>query len=210
MYFADAFDRDPSNENAFRHVLTRDVAYGQIPRAQRAEKHRRAAEWIESLSADRENAPDMLAHHYSSALELADDNLRRAFGLDPDLAIVVDVTHATDQPGVELGQVTTHKLGSGPVIARGTSLHPAVTELLHETAEQEELPFTVESLGRGTGTDADAVHATRTGIPTGLVSVPLRYMHSSVELVSLGDIEAAAKLISAFAQRLAPGMSFER
>jgi endoglucanase len=96
------------------------------------------------------------------------------------------------------------------VIARGTSLHPAVTELLHETAEQEELPFTVESLGRGTGTDADAVHATRTGIPTGLISVPLRYMHSAVELVSLSDVEAAAKLIAAFAQRLAPDISFER
>ena len=102
-----------------------------------------------------------------------------AFGLDPDVAIVVDVTHATDQPGVELGPVTTHKLGSGPVIARGTSLHPAVTGLLHDTAEAEGLSFTVESLGRGTGTDADAVHATRTGIPTGLVSVPLRYMHSA-------------------------------
>jgi putative aminopeptidase FrvX len=133
-----------------------------------------------------------------------------AFGLEPDLAIVVDVTHATDQPGVELGPVTKHTLGSGPVIARGTSLHPAITELLHETAEQEELPFTVESLGRATGTDADAVHATRAGIPTALVSVPLRYMHSSVELVALSDIENAAKLIAAFAKRLAPDMSFQR
>ena len=61
-------------EYAFRHVLVRDVAYGQIPRAQRADKHRRAAEWIESLSADRENAPDMLAHHYSQALEYARDS----------------------------------------------------------------------------------------------------------------------------------------
>ena len=61
-------------EYAFRHVLMRDVAYGQIPRAQRAEKHRRAAEWIESLSADRENAPDMLAHHYSQALDYARDS----------------------------------------------------------------------------------------------------------------------------------------
>jgi putative aminopeptidase FrvX len=133
-----------------------------------------------------------------------------AFGLEPDLAIVVDVTHATDQPGVELGPVTTHKLGSGPVIARGTSLHPAVTDLLYETAEQEDIPFSVESLGRSTGTDADAVHATRAGIPTGLVSVALRYMHSSVELVALSDIENAAKLIAAFAKRLAPDMSFQR
>jgi endoglucanase len=68
----------------------------------------------------------------------------------------------------------------------------------------------VESLGRGTGTDADAIHLSREGIPTGLVSVPLRYMHSPVETVSLADIEAAARLIAAFAQRLAPGMPFER
>jgi putative aminopeptidase FrvX len=132
------------------------------------------------------------------------------FALDPDLAIVVDVTFATDQPGIDLGPITKHTLGSGAVVARGTQLHPAVTELLHETAEAEELPFTVESLGRYTGTDADAVHITRTGVPTGLVSVPIRYMHSPVELVSLGDIEVAAKLIAAFAQRLTPGMSFER
>jgi endoglucanase len=133
-----------------------------------------------------------------------------AFSLAPDLAIVVDVTFATDQPGIELGPITKHALGSGPVIARGTTLHPGVTELLYETAEQEELPFTVESLGRGTGTDADAIHAARAGVPTGLVSVPIRYMHSPVELVSLDDITAAAKLIAAFAGRLTPGMTFER
>jgi putative aminopeptidase FrvX len=133
-----------------------------------------------------------------------------AFGLEPDLAIVVDVTHATDQPGVELGQTTAHKLGSGPVIARGTTLHPRVTDLLLETAETMELSFTVESLGRGTGTDADAVHVARAGIPTGLVSVPLRYMHSSVELVSLPDIDAAAKLIARFAQALTADFSFQR
>jgi putative aminopeptidase FrvX len=133
-----------------------------------------------------------------------------AFSLAPDVAIVVDVTFATDQPGIELGPITKHPLGSGPVLARGTSLHPLVTDLLYETAEQEDLPFTVESLGRGTGTDADAVHATRAGVPTGLVSVPIRYMHSPVELVSLDDIAVAAKLIAAFASRLTPGMSFER
>jgi putative aminopeptidase FrvX len=133
-----------------------------------------------------------------------------AFALEPDLAVVVDVTHATDQPGVDLGPITKHVLDSGPVIARGTSLHPRVTELLYETAEQEGLPFTLESLGRSTGTDADAVHVSRAGIPTGVVSIPLRYMHSPVELVSLADIDASAKLIAAFAGRLEPGMSFER
>jgi putative aminopeptidase FrvX len=133
-----------------------------------------------------------------------------AFALEPDLAIVLDVTFATDQPGIDLGPITKHPLDSGAVIARGTVLHPKVTELLYETAEQEGLAFTVESLGRMTGTDADAVHLSRSGIPTGLVSVPIRYMHSPVELVSLADIEVAAKLVAAFAARLEAGMSFER
>jgi putative aminopeptidase FrvX len=133
-----------------------------------------------------------------------------AFALEPDLAIAVDVTFATDQPGVELGPITKHTLGSGPVVGRGTAIHPVIFELLCETGEQEEIPFTVESIGRTTGTDADAIFVSRSGVPTGLVSVPLRYMHSPVELIQLTDIAAAAKLIAAFAQRLEPGMSFVR
>jgi endoglucanase len=133
-----------------------------------------------------------------------------AFALEPDVAVVVDLTFATDQPGVELGEMTKHELGSGPVIARGTTLHPRVFELLSEAGEQEKISFTIESLGRGTGTDADAIHFSRAGVPTGLVSVPCRYMHSPVEMVSLKDVEAAARLIAAFARLLAPGTSFER
>ena len=133
-----------------------------------------------------------------------------AFAHDPDVAIVVDLTFATDQPGIELGPITKHPLDSGPVIARGTSLHPLVFERLYEAGEAETIPFTLESLGKGTGTDADAIHLTRAGIPTGLVSIPCRYMHSPVEMVSLADVDAAARLIAAFAQRLEPGVSFER
>jgi endoglucanase len=133
-----------------------------------------------------------------------------AYALRPDLAIAVDVTFATDQPGIELGQITKHALGSGPVIASGSTLHPMITDLLHDAAEEAKIDFTVESLGRGTGTDADAIHLSREGIPTGLVSVPLRYMHSPVETVALADVDAAARLIAAFAQRLEPGLSFER
>jgi endoglucanase len=132
------------------------------------------------------------------------------FAHDPDVAIVVDLTFATDQPGIELGPITKHPLDSGPVIARGTSLHPLVFERLYDAGEAETIPFTLESLGKGTGTDADAIHLTRAGIPTGLVSVPCRYMHSPVEMVSLGDVDAAVRLIAAFAQRLEPGVSFER
>jgi len=97
-----------------------------------------------------------------------------AFGIDPHVGIAVDVTHATDQPGVELGETAKHTLGSGPVIARGSYLHPAVFELLHEAAEAEEIPFTIESIGRFSGTDADAINAVRAGIPCGVVSIPLR------------------------------------
>ncbi|HEY6398773.1 MAG TPA: M20/M25/M40 family metallo-hydrolase, partial [Solirubrobacteraceae bacterium] len=137
-------------------------------------------------------------------------SITSAFGHRPDVAIAVDVTHATDQPGVELGEITKHTIGSGPVLARGTSLHPRVFELLYEAGEKSEIPFTVESLGRNTGTDADAIHRSRAGVPTGLVSVPSRYMHSPVELVSLGDLDAAARLIAEFAKLLGPGTSFER
>lgn len=133
-----------------------------------------------------------------------------AFRHRPDVAIVVDVSHASDTPGHELGRDTHHEFGSGPVIERASLLHPRVSELLYEAAEAEDIPFTVASSSRYTATDADAFTTSRAGIPTGLVSVPVRYMHSSVEMVSLDDIENTARLITAFARRLGPGEKFAR
>jgi len=125
-----------------------------------------------------------------------------AFALEPDAAIVIDVTHATDAPGIDVKEAGKHELGSGPVISRGSNLNAALFELLHETAEAEKIPFTVEASARATGTDADAVHISRGGVPTGLVSIPIRYMHSPVELVQIEDVHAAARLIAAAALRL--------
>ncbi len=133
-----------------------------------------------------------------------------AFSLEPDAAIVVDVTHATDAPGIEVKEAGKHELGSGPVVSRGSTLNPRLFELLHDTGEAEKIAFTVEAVGRNTGTDADAVHLSRGGVPTGLVSIPLRYMHSPVELVQLDDVHAAARLIAAAALRLDAGTSFAR
>jgi putative aminopeptidase FrvX len=133
-----------------------------------------------------------------------------AFSLAPDAAIVVDVTHATDAPGIEVKESGKHELGSGPVLSRGSTLNPRLSELLYETAEREKIAFTVEAIGRNTGTDADAVHLARGGIPTALVSIPLRYMHSPVELVQLDDVHAAAKLIAAAALSLDAETSFAR
>jgi putative aminopeptidase FrvX len=128
----------------------------------------------------------------------------------PDVAIAVDVTHATDTPGIELGEITKAPLGSGPAIERGTVIHPQVFELLYETAEAQGIPYTIASSARATGTDADAIYISRAGVPTGLVTVPLRYMHSSVEIISLDDLENAAKLVAAFAMQLQADTKFVR
>ena len=133
-----------------------------------------------------------------------------AYSLRPDVAIAVDVTFATDAPGIDEKEVGRHKFGSGPVLGRGSTLDPVVFELLHSTAEAEGIPFTVSASARATGTDADAIHVSRAGIPTGAVSIPLRYMHSPVEMVQLDDVENTARLLAAFAQRLEPGMEFRR
>jgi len=133
-----------------------------------------------------------------------------SFRLEPDVVIVVDVTHETSAPGVEVNELGKHEFGSGPVIERGSILNPAVFELLHETAEREEIPFTVQASARATGTDADAIHLQRAGIPTGGISVVLRYMHSPVEMVQLDDVHACARLIAAFAQSFSADTSFVR
>jgi putative aminopeptidase FrvX len=133
-----------------------------------------------------------------------------AFSLHPDVAIAVDVTFATDQPGISEQEVGRHKFGTGPVLTRGSTLDPQVFEALYEAGEAEGIPFTVTASARATGTDADAFHISRGGIPSSVVSVPLRYMHSPVEMVQLDDVENAAKLIAAFALRLAPDADFRR
>ena len=132
------------------------------------------------------------------------------FALRPDLAVAVDVTHATDAPGVDEKEVGSHPLGSGPAIGRGSTLSPRVFELLAETAEEAGIEHTISASGRGTSTDADVIQISRAGIPTGLVSIPLRYMHSPVELVDLGDVEASVELLAAFAMRLREGVDLSR
>ena len=133
-----------------------------------------------------------------------------AFTVRPDIAVAIDVTHATDAPGVDEKQLGSHSLGSGPVIGRGSTLSPKVFELLVKAAEEADIEHTIEASGRSSGTDADAIQISRSGIPTGLVSIPLRYMHSPVEMVDLGDVEATVALIAAFAESLVEGVDLSR
>ncbi len=131
-----------------------------------------------------------------------------ATSIDPRVAIVVDVTHATDHPGTEKKQHGDTKLGGGPVLARGSAVNPLVFEMLVETAEKEGIPYSLQAAPRDTGTDADAIHTARQGIATGLVSVPNRYMHSPNEMVDIRDLERAAQLLAAFARRLTTKSDF--
>jgi len=131
-----------------------------------------------------------------------------ATDLEADVALVVDVTHATDCPGIEKKQHGDVKLGGGPVLARGSAVNPVVFNLLQETAEAEKIPYTIQAAPRVTGTDADSIFTVHRGIATGLVSVPLRYMHSPNEMVATGDIDLAARLLAGFARRINEGTSF--
>ena len=133
-----------------------------------------------------------------------------AFKLEPDLAIAIDVTHATDSPGMEEKELGSHPFGSGPSIGRGSTLSPKVFELLCAAAEAAGIQYTVAGSGRRTGTDADAIQISRAGVPAGGVSIPLRYMHSPVEMVDLGDLDAVVELVVAFAESLDAGVDLAR
>jgi putative aminopeptidase FrvX len=133
-----------------------------------------------------------------------------AFSLDPDAAIAVDVTHATDTPGIPKNEHGDHALGSGPVITRAANLSPIVTDGLIDTAEGEGISYTLEADSRSTSTDADAIQFTRAGIATGLVSVPNRYMHSPNEIVALEDLTSCARLIAAYVKSLKKDTDFTR
>ena len=116
--------------------------------------------------------------------------------LNPQMAIVVDVSFATDHPGIEKKEIGDHDLGSGPILTRGALVSPVVFRMLRSAAESRKIPFTVHAAGRDTSTNADAIHIAREGVATALVSIPNRYMHSPNEMVSLDDVDNAVELIA--------------
>jgi len=128
--------------------------------------------------------------------------------VDPAMAVVVDVTFATDHPGIEKKELGHSPLGSGPVLTRGSVVSPVAFRLLRDTAETLRIPFTLHAAGRETSTDADAIHLARQGVATALLSVPNRYMHSPNEMVSLQDLDHAAALIAATCRAVTPATDF--
>ncbi len=122
-----------------------------------------------------------------------------AYGVEPHVGIAVDVTHATDCPTVDKNQEGDVKLGGGPVVYRGPNMNPVVVERLRAAGDKADIACQWAACGRGTGTDANAIQLSRAGVAAGLVSVPNRYMHSAVEMVSLKDLDGCADLLCEFA-----------
>jgi endoglucanase len=131
-----------------------------------------------------------------------------AYRLAPDVAVVLDVTHATDSPGIEKAKHGEVTLGGGPSLTHGTVNHPAVVDRLLAVAEKEGIPIQHESSSRYSGTDTDVIFTTRAGIPSALVSIPMRYMHSTVETVDLRDVAHTVRLLAAFVQSVRSGDTF--
>lgn len=125
-----------------------------------------------------------------------------SYALNADVAIAVDVTHATDFPTCDCRKFGSIKLGAGVVIARGPNLNPKVVSRLVELAKKNKIPHQLEAEPRPTGTDARVIQTARGGVPTGLLSIPLRYMHTPCEVANLGDISACVDLLAAFAKSL--------
>jgi len=125
-----------------------------------------------------------------------------AYSLHPDVALVMDVTHATDYPTVDKRQHGDIKVGQGPTVTHGNCNHPEVIRRVEQVAKRLKIDLQHEAISATSGTDTDAVFWTRGGIPSGLISLPNRYMHSPVEVVSLKDLEQIPQLMAGFAKSL--------
>ncbi|WP_153555490.1 M42 family metallopeptidase [Roseimaritima sediminicola] len=131
-----------------------------------------------------------------------------AGSINPDVAIAVDVTHASDCPTIDKNQQGDIRLGGGPVIVRGPNMNPQVVRRLVELAEAHDIPYQLAAVGRATPNDANVLQIHGGGVATGLVAIPNRYMHSAVETISTADIDHAAELLSRFAQSLSSDDDF--
>ena len=131
-----------------------------------------------------------------------------SYGVNPDVGIVVEVTHATDYPDVEQSSIGRVELGNGPVIARGANINPVLFKLIVATAAEEDIPIQIIGIPRATGTDANVMQLSRGGVATALLAIPLRYMHTPVETLSLEDLELAIRLLVAVVKQIDGDSSF--
>jgi len=131
-----------------------------------------------------------------------------AFEIRPHVGVAVDVGFASDYPGGEKKVVGDLRLGKGPILHKGATVNPVVGRLLADTARRKKIPFQVAAEPRASSTDADVIQISRAGVAAALLSIPNRYMHTPVEMISLEDAEHAVRLLAAFVLALEPGMDF--
>jgi len=159
------------------------------------------AEVIARLSKRKTRLPSTLYAVNAVQEEIGGHGARMiAHRLMPDVAVVLDVTHATDTPHVDEKKHGAIKLGGGPSLTHGGANHVEVVKRLIEVAEKAKIPLQHEASSRSTGTDTDVIFHQQSGIPSALVSLPLRYMHSVVEMAHLQDVEHTIQLLTAFAE----------
>ncbi|MDB6137940.1 MAG: endoglucanase, partial [Verrucomicrobiaceae bacterium] len=167
------------------------------------------AEVIDRLSKKKKRVPSTVIAVNAVQEEIGGNGAAMiAHRLMPDLAIVLDVTHATDTPGLSKEKHGKVRLGAGPTLTHGGANHPLVVQRLIEVAESQKMEIQHESSSRFTGTDTDVIFIQREGIPSALVSLPLRYMHSVVELADLDDVQKVIELLVAFAESVRTTDSF--
>ncbi|MDX2480099.1 MAG: M42 family metallopeptidase [Desulfuromusa sp.] len=131
-----------------------------------------------------------------------------SYGVQPDVGIVVEVTHATDYPDVEASSIGRVELGKGPVLARGANMNPVLFKLFIETAKIENIPIQIIGVPRAAGNDANVMQLSRGGVATALLGIPLRYMHTPVETLALSDLDQAIALLVAVVKRIKKASSF--
>jgi len=131
-----------------------------------------------------------------------------AYGVNPVVGIAVEVGHATDYPDIDKRKHGEADCGKGPIIARGPNINTALFDLLVAAAEKAKVPYQIGAEPRGTGTDANAIQLSRGGKVAGLISIPLRYMHTPTEVLALSDLDAAVSLLTQFLLDLAPDTDF--
>ena len=131
-----------------------------------------------------------------------------AYAINPQSGLAIDVDFAIDHPGLSKSQYGETNLGGGPCITRGANINPVVFDLMEQGAKEEEIPYQLAAEPGGTGTDANAMQVSREGMATGLVGIPLRYMHTPVEVADLNDAENAARLMAAYCRRVKPDTDF--
>lgn len=199
---------DPITLEAEFELLRNDLAIGRA-------LDNRVGTWAvaEALRLIRESGKKLRARVSAVSNIMEETGLQGArqiaYALKPDVAVVVDVTHATDVPTVSKPLHGDVRVGSGPTLTHGGCNHPEVVARIENVARKRRIPLQHEAVSSTSGTDTDVIFWTRGGIPSALVSLPTRYMHSPIELVSLRDLEKIPELLAAFALSLLDQEAFK-